>query len=87
MQFHFHSQSSRPESFLIPFDPRPVTPLQNHALPAGQEILGKKPQLMLKPDSELVIPQIGAQLSCPSVLIQPDSGSLEGELPGECRFA
>ena len=41
MQFDSHPQSSRPESFLIPFNSRPVAPLQNHALAPGEEILGK----------------------------------------------
>src|SRR2546425_7105048 len=40
----------------------------------GEEILGKNPQLMFETHSEFFIPQIGAQLSHPPVLIQPDGG-------------
>ena len=76
MQFDSHPQSSRPESFLIPFNSRPMAPLQNHALAPGEEILGKIPQLTFETHSEFVIPQIGAQLSRPPVLIQPDGGIL-----------
>src|ERR1039457_2158266 len=71
MQFDSHPQSSRPESFLIPFNSRPVAPLQNHALAAGEEILGKNPQLMFKTHSEFFIPQIGAQLSRPPPKLAP----------------
>src|SRR5437773_3667040 len=39
MQFDSHPQSSRPESFLISFNSRPVAPLQDHALALGEEIL------------------------------------------------
>ena len=59
MQFDADSQSSRPESFLIPFDSRPVAPFQNHALAPGEEIPGKDPQLMFETHSEFFIPQIG----------------------------
>ena len=69
MQFDSHAQSSRPESFLVPFNSRPVAPLQDHALAPGEEILGKNPQLMLETHPEIFIPQIGAQLSRPPVLV------------------
>lgn len=87
MQFDAHPQSSRSESFLIPFNSRPMAPLQNHALALGEEILGKNPQLMFETHSEFFIPQIGAQLSCPSVLIQPDCGDFGCELTSEGRLA
>ena len=74
MQFNFDPQRSRPESFRIPFNPGPVAPLQNHALAATQEIPGKSPQLMFEAHSEFFIPQIGAELSRPFVLIQPYGG-------------
>ena len=76
MQFDSHPQRSRPESFLIPFNSRPVAPLQDHALAMGEEILGKIPQLMFETRSEFFIPQIGAQLGGPPVLVQPDGGKL-----------
>ena len=75
-QLDSNSQRSRPESLLVPFDSRPVAPFQNHPLAAGEEILGKRPQLMFEPHSECFIPQIGAKLSRPPVLIQPDGGDL-----------
>src|SRR6266567_5314778 len=87
MQFDSHPQSSRPESLLIPFNARPVAPLQNHALAPGEEVLGKKPQLMFETHSEFFIPQIGTQLSRPLVLIQPDGGDFGCELTSECRLA
>src|SRR5205085_157198 len=87
MQFDSHPQSSRPESFLIPFNSRPVAPLQNHALALGEEIPGKNPQLMLETRSEFFIPQVGTELSRPPVLIQPDSGDFGCELTSECRLA
>ncbi len=87
MQFDSHSQSSRPESFLIPLHSRPVAPLQDHALTLGEEIQGKNPQLMLETRSEFFIPQIGTQLSDPPVRIQPDGGDFGCELTGECRLA
>ena len=87
MQFDSHTQSSRPESFLVPFNSGPVAPLQNHALAPGEEILGKNPQLMFETHSEIVIPQIGAQLSRPPVLVQPDGGIFGRELTSECRLA
>src|SRR2546426_7071279 len=80
MQFDSHPQSSRPESLLIPFNSRPVAPLQNHALAVGEEILGKTPQPMFETHSKFFIPQIGAQLSRPPVLIQPDGGDFGCEL-------
>ena len=87
MQFDSHPQSSRPESFLIPFNSRPVAPLQNHALALGEEVLGKNPQLMFQTHSEFVIPQVRAQLSHPLVLVQSDSGDFGCELTSECRLA
>src|SRR6266852_1477797 len=87
MQFDSHPQSSRPESLLIPFNPRPVAPLQNHALALGEEFLGKSPQLMFETRSEFFIPQIGAQLSRPPVFIQPDGGDFWCELTSERRLA
>ena len=80
MQLDSCPQSSRPESFLIPFNSRPVTPLQNHALASGKEIQGKNPQLMFETHSEFLIPHIGAQLSRPRVLVQPDGGILGASL-------
>src|SRR6266508_2391408 len=68
VQFDSHPQGSRPKPFLIPFSSRPVAPLQDHALALGQEILGKNPQLMFDTHSELVVPQVGAQLGHPPVL-------------------
>ena len=56
MQFDSYPQSSRPESFLIPFHSRPVAPFQNHALAPGEEILRKNPQLMFETHSEFLIP-------------------------------
>jgi len=64
-----------------------MAPFQNHALAPGEEILGKNPQLMFETHSEFVIPQIGAQLSRPPVLIQSDGEDFECELPSESRFA
>src|SRR6266704_1243717 len=87
MQFDSHPQSSRPESLLIPFNSRPVAPLQNHALALGEEMLGKNPQPMFETHSKFFIPQIGAQLSRPPVLIQPDGGDFGCELTSECRLA
>ena len=87
MQFDSDPQSSRTESFLISFYSRPVAPLQNHALTPGEEILRKSPQLVFEAHSEFVIPQIGAQLSRPPVLIQPHGGDFECELTSECRLA
>ena len=84
MQFDSNPQSSRPESFLIPFNSSPVAPLQNHALTPGEEILGKNPQLMFETHSEFFIPQIGAQLSRPRVLVQPYGGDLGCEVSSEC---
>ena len=83
MQFDSHPQRSRPESFLIPFNSGPVTPVQNHALALGEEILGENPQLMFETHSEFFIPQIGAQLSRPPVLVQPDGGEFGCELSSE----
>src|ERR1700733_6513135 len=80
VQFDTDPQSSRPESFLIPFNSRPVAPLQNHALAPSEEILGKNPQLMFETRPEFLIPQIGPQLSRPPVLIQPDGGVCAWEL-------
>ena len=54
MQLNARSQSTRSESFLIPFNSRPVAPLQDHALTLGQEPLGKSPQLPFETDSKLV---------------------------------
>jgi hypothetical protein len=79
-QFHVHSQSSRPESFLIPLHARPVAPLQNHALAPGEKILGENPQLTFETHSELVVPQIAPQLKCPPVLVQSDGGNFVCEL-------
>ena len=87
MQFDSHPQSSRPESFLIPFNSRPVAPFQNNALALGEEIPGKIPQLLFETHSEFVIPHIGAQLSRPPVLIQPDGGDFRSELTSQCRLA
>ena len=87
MQLDSHPQSSRPEPFLIPFTSRPVAPLQNHALALGEEMLGKNPKLMFETNSEFFIPHIGAQLSCPPVLIQPDGGNFGCELTSKCRLA
>ena len=56
MQFDAHPQSSRPKPFLIPFNPRPVAPLQNHALTLDEEILGMNPQLMFQTHSKFFIP-------------------------------
>ena len=87
MQFDSHPQGPGAESFLIPFNSRPVAPLQDHALTLGQEPLGKSPQLPFETDSKLVVPHIVTQLSRPLVLIQPDRGNLGGELASECRLA
>ncbi len=87
MQFDSHPQSPGSEPFLIPFNSRPVAPLQDHALTLGEELLGKSPQLPLETDSKLVVPHIETQLSRPLVLIQPDRGNLGGELESECRLA
>jgi len=51
MQFDSHPQSPGSESFLIPFNSRPVAPLQDHALTLGEELLGKSPQLPFETDS------------------------------------
>jgi hypothetical protein len=87
MQFDSHPQSSRPKSFLIPFNSRLVASLQNHALAPGEEILGKNPQPMFETHSEFFIPKIGAQLSRPPVPIQPDGEVFGCELTSECRLA
>ena len=87
MQFDSYAQSSRPESLFIPFNSRPVAPLQNHALASGEEILGKNPQLMFQTRSKFFIPQIGTQLRRPRVLVQPDGGDFGCELTSECRLA
>ena len=87
MQFDSHPQSSRSESFLIPFNSRPVAPLQNHALTLGEEILGEKPQLAFETDSKFVIPQIDTKFNRPPVFIQPDGGDFGRELTSECRLA
>jgi len=87
VQFDSYSQSSRSESFLIPFDSRPVAPLQNHAAPIGEEILGENPQLMFDAHSKLLIPYIGTKLSRPLVLVQPDGGDFGCELTSERRLA
>ena len=76
MEFDAHPESSGPESFLIPFDAGPVAPLQNDALASGEEIPGKCPQLIFETDSKRFIPQIGAQLRRPFVLVQPDGGNV-----------
>ena len=41
VEFDSYPQGPGPKSFLIPFDSRPVAPLQNHALAPGEEILGQ----------------------------------------------
>src|SRR5256885_16428172 len=76
MQFDSHPQSSRPESFLVPFNSRPVAPLQNHALAPGEEILGKNPQLMFETHSEF-IPHHRCPVESP----------IRCELTSECRLA
>src|SRR5439155_19515627 len=63
MQFDSDPQSSSSESFLIPFNSRPVPPLQAHALVPGEQIPGQQPQLALETHSEFFIPHVGAQLS------------------------
>ncbi len=87
VQFDSNPQSSRPKSFLISFNSRPVAPLQNHALALGKEVLGKNPQLSFETHSEFFIPQIGAQLRRPPVLIQPNGGDFGCEPTSECRLA
>ena len=52
VQFDSHPQSPRPESLLVPFNPRPVAPLQNHALAMGEELPGEIPQLPFETDSK-----------------------------------
>ncbi len=84
MQFDFHPQGSRPESFPIPINARPVAPLQNHALTLGEEILGKSPQLLFETDSKVVVRHIVTKFSRPPVLIRPDRRNLWGELASEC---
>ena len=87
MQFDSHPQSARPESFLIPFNSRPVAPLQDHALALREKLEGERPQLRLDTGSKLVILHVGAQLSHPVVLVQPDGGDFGCELTSECRLA
>ena len=87
MQFDSHSQCSRPESFLVSFNSRPVAPLQDHALTLGEELLGESPQLPFETDPKLVVPHIGAKLSHPPVLVQPDGRDLGCELTSECRLS
>src|ERR1035438_10339387 len=87
MQFDSHPQGSRPKSFLIPFNSRPVAPLQNHALAPGEEILGKNPQLVFETHSEFFIPQIRAELGRPTILIQPDGWDFGCEMTSERRLA
>ena len=87
MQFDSYTQRPRPESLLISLDSRPVAPFQNDALALGEEVQGENPQLMFQTHSEFFIPQIGAQLSHPPVLIQPDSRDFGCELTSECRLA
>ena len=83
MQFDLRPQGTRSESFLIPFDSRPVAPLQNDALSLGEKILGKNPQLMFETHSKCFIPQVGAESSRPLVFIQPDGGNFGRELTSE----
>jgi len=87
MQFDSDPQSSRPESFLISFNSRAVASLQDDALAPSEEILGKNPQLVFDTHSEFFIPQIAAQLSHPSVFIQPDGGDFGCEPTSEYRLA
>ena len=87
MEFDSHSQSPGSESFLIPFDARPVAPLQNHALAQGEEFPRKSPQLLFETDSKRFIPQIGAQLRRPLVLVQPDGRNTGREPSSQRRLA
>ena len=87
VQFNSHPQSSGGESFLIAFCARPVSPLQNHALTFGEELLGENPQLCFEAVSKLFVPHVGAESSDPFVSIEPDRGNLGSELASECRLA
>ena len=87
MKFDSHPQSSSPESLLIPFNSRPVAPLQNHALAPGEEVLGENPQLSFETPPEFLIPHVGAQSGRPAVLVQPDGGDAGFQLTSECRLA
>src|SRR5205085_11037544 len=87
MQLDAHPRCPGSESFLVPFDSRPVAPFQDHALTVGEELLGESPQLCLEKDSKLVVPHVVTQLSRPLVLVQPDRGTLRRELAAERRLA
>ena len=87
VQFDTDPQSSRPESFLIPFNSRPVAPLQNHALALSEEILRKNPQLLFETHSKFFIPHVNAEAGRPLVLVQPDGGDFGCEPTSESRLA
>jgi hypothetical protein len=87
MQLDSDPERSRPESFLIAFNSRPVAPLQNHAVTLSEEILGKNPQLTFEPNSKLFVPDINTEARCPLVLVQPDGWDFRCKLTSESRFA
>jgi hypothetical protein len=60
MQFDTHPQSSRPKSFLVSFNSRPMALFQDHALALGEELLGEIPQLPFESDSIFVVPHVFA---------------------------
>jgi hypothetical protein len=72
VQLDSRPQRSRHEPFLIPFNSRPVAPLQNHALALSEEILRKNPQLLFETHSKFFIPHINAEAGRPLVLVQSD---------------
>jgi hypothetical protein len=76
MQLDSDPQGPRSESFLIPFDSRPVTPLQDHTLTVSEQLLGQHPQLCFEEDPKLVVPHVATQLSRPVVLSNLIAGIL-----------
>ena len=87
MQFDSYAQHHAPSRFSSRSTSRPVAPFQNDALALGEEVQGENPQLMFQTHSECFIPQLGAQLGRPPVLIQSDSRDFGCELTSECRLA
>jgi hypothetical protein len=80
MQFDSHPQGASPEALFVTFNTCPVTPLQNHTLPPGEEVQGESPELVLDAYSEGVVPHITAELHDPLVLVQPDGRDLGRKL-------
>jgi hypothetical protein len=82
-----HPQGSGPEAFLITLGSRPVAPLQNHTLAPGEKVQRQRPQPNFETDSKMFIPQIGAQVRGPLVLVQPNGGDFGCEPSRQRRLA